>query len=96
MTYGPSDFDVNLAIVRCSLCDLSGYRLGSAVVCDHIDHRPAYDRGMAAVRAVLDQHRKDSVRPTILARNEAFEQQRLVDRQRQAAPPAKLPGLTDE
>ena len=39
------------AIAGCELCDADGYR--GARVCDHIDHRPAAKRGMAAVRAAM-------------------------------------------
>jgi hypothetical protein len=39
------------AIVECELCDDDGYR--GSQVCDHIDHHPAYGRGMALVRAAL-------------------------------------------
>lgn len=38
-----------LRIANCDLCDDTGYNAARRV-CDHIDHRPAYDRGMAAVR----------------------------------------------
>lgn len=45
------------AIRSCTLCDENGYRMGSTV-CDHIDHRPIYARGMAAVNAVLEEARR--------------------------------------
>lgn len=41
-----------LRIANCALCDADGYTPGLAV-CDHIDHRPAAARGMAAVRAAM-------------------------------------------
>lgn len=41
-----------LRIVNCELCDDDGYNAAGRI-CDHIDHRPAYARGMAKVRAVL-------------------------------------------
>ena len=40
-----------LRIANCALCDEQGYR--GATICDHIDHRPAYRRGMDLVREVL-------------------------------------------
>lgn len=42
-----------MAIVHCGLCDDDGYH--GSVVCDHIDHRPAAERGMAKVRAALEK-----------------------------------------
>jgi len=44
----------NWAISRCPLCNLHGYR-PNGLVCDHVDHAPAYARGMAAVRAALQK-----------------------------------------
>ncbi|MFV8049922.1 hypothetical protein [Mycobacterium sp. 48b] len=41
-----------IRIANCSLCDSEGYT-PSFTVCDHIDHRPAAVRGMAAVRAAM-------------------------------------------
>lgn len=41
-----------LRIANCQLCDDDGYTPGY-VVCDHIDHRPAAKRGMAAIRAAM-------------------------------------------
>ena len=41
-----------LRIANCQLCDDDGYTPGH-VICDHIDHRPAAQRGMAAVRAAM-------------------------------------------
>ena len=43
--------DTAAAIANCGMCDDDGYR--GASVCDHQDHRPAYERGMALVREVL-------------------------------------------
>lgn len=43
--------DAAAAINACGMCDDDGYR--GATVCDHQDHRPAYERGMALVREVL-------------------------------------------
>jgi hypothetical protein len=40
-----------IRIANCSLCDTDGYR--GAIICDHIDRRPTYQRGMALVRAAL-------------------------------------------
>lgn len=42
--------------VNCGLCDDGGYR-GSAV-CDHVDRTDIYKRGMARVRAALDEAAK--------------------------------------
>lgn len=42
-----------LRIANCGLCNDDGYR--GATICDHIDHRPAYARGMAKVRAALSK-----------------------------------------
>lgn len=92
----PSNWARNQAIVNCNLCDLNGYRAGSSTICDHVDHRPAYDRGMAAVRAVLDKSRKESIRPTLMARQEAFNIQQLVERQRTGNPSTMLPEVSDE
>lgn len=44
-----------LRIANCALCNDDGYR--GATICDHIDHRPAYKRGMALVRAALTKGR---------------------------------------
>lgn len=41
-----------LRIANCQLCDDDGYTPGH-VVCDHRDHRPAAQRGMAAIRAAM-------------------------------------------
>lgn len=41
-----------IRIANCQLCDDDGYTPGN-VVCDHRDHRPAAQRGMAAVRAAM-------------------------------------------
>ena len=41
-----------IRISNCQLCDEDGYTPGN-VVCDHIDHRPAAKRGMAAIRAAM-------------------------------------------
>ncbi len=41
-----------LRIANCKLCDADGYTPGH-VVCDHRDHRPAAQRGMAAIRAAM-------------------------------------------
>lgn len=46
----PVHIDPSL-IAFCELCDDEGYR-GNRV-CDHVDHAPAAERGMAKVRAVL-------------------------------------------
>jgi hypothetical protein len=77
------------AISRCQLCDLQGYR-PNGLLCDHVDHRPAYDRGMAAVREVLAKSKRESVRPTLLARQEAFNRQQLVNQARESGPPLPL------
>lgn len=42
-----------LAVANCGLCDDDGYR--GMRVCDHVDHAPAAERGMAAVRAALER-----------------------------------------
>lgn len=39
------------AIVDCGLCDDDGYR--GHRVCDHQDHAPAAERGMARIREIL-------------------------------------------
>lgn len=39
------------AIAECQLCDDSGIR--NRFPCDHVDHRPAYRRGIAAVREAM-------------------------------------------
>ena len=41
-----------LRIANCRLCDADGYT-PRHVVCDHRDHRPAAQRGMAAIRAAM-------------------------------------------
>lgn len=41
-----------LRIANCQLCDGDGYT-PNRTICDHIDHRPAALRGMAAVRAAM-------------------------------------------
>lgn len=41
-----------LRIANCQLCDADGYT-PNRTICDHIDHRPAAVRGMAAVRAAM-------------------------------------------
>ena len=41
-----------LRIANCQLCDGDGYT-PNRTICDHIDHRPAAARGMAAVRAAM-------------------------------------------
>ncbi|WP_409430563.1 hypothetical protein ACJEIK_26365 [Mycobacterium sp. SMC-16] len=41
-----------LRIANCQLCDGDGYT-PNRTICDHIDHRPAAVRGMAAVRAAM-------------------------------------------
>lgn len=41
-----------IRIANCKLCDDDGYTPGN-VVCDHRDHRPAAQRGMAAIRAAM-------------------------------------------
>lgn len=41
-----------IRIANCGLCDDDGYN-AARVVCDHVDHRPAYERGMAAVREAM-------------------------------------------
>jgi hypothetical protein len=45
---------INRAAANCTLCDLHGYR-PSGILCDHVDHRPAYDRGMALCRQALSK-----------------------------------------
>lgn len=45
-----------LAIVNCELCDEHGYR--GNLVCDHVDHWPAAQRGLARCRAVLADVKK--------------------------------------
>lgn len=47
--------DHQAAIDACALCDPDGTRNGFA--CDHIDHRPAAARGMAAIRAAMGWNR---------------------------------------
>ncbi|WP_458317133.1 hypothetical protein [Mycolicibacterium brisbanense] len=41
-----------LRVANCELCDDDGYT-PRHVVCDHRDHRPAAQRGMAAIRAAM-------------------------------------------
>lgn len=43
------------AIVACGLCDDDGYR--GLLVCNHVDHTAAAERGMARIRAVLAKDR---------------------------------------
>lgn len=43
------------AIVACTLCDDDGYR--GLLVCDHVDHTAAAERGMARIREVLAKDR---------------------------------------
>lgn len=43
------------AVIACDLCDDDGYH--GTLVCDHQDHRPAAERGMARIRAVLTKDR---------------------------------------
>ena len=76
---------------HCRLCNRDGYR-PNGYICDHIDHRPAYERGMAAVRSELEASRRKSARPTFTARREAYERQQLVDRQRAGFEPPKEVG----
>jgi hypothetical protein len=54
-------------------------------------YRRAARKGMEQVRAALDEAKKNSVRPTLRAREEAFRHQQAVQRQRDAAPPVPLP-----
>ena len=42
-------------IANCPYCDPDGYRNSTGLICDHKNHRPAYDVGMAAIRAVLQK-----------------------------------------
>lgn len=44
---------VPVAIANCEFCDDDGYRIANSLICDHQNHRPAYEAGMAAVRAAL-------------------------------------------
>lgn len=39
------------AITNCGLCDQDGYR--GTTVCDHTDHHPAAQRGIALIRAQM-------------------------------------------
>ncbi len=41
-----------LRIANCGLCDDDGYNAARRV-CDHVDHAPVYERGMAAVREAM-------------------------------------------
>lgn len=43
------------AIVACGLCDDDGYR--GLLVCNHVDHTAAAERGMARIRQVLAKDR---------------------------------------
>lgn len=45
------------AINECDLCDLYGYT-PTRLVCDHIDHRPAAERGRRLVTQALNQARQ--------------------------------------
>ena len=40
-----------LRIANCTLCNDDGYR--GSIICDHVDHRPAYDRGMTNLRETM-------------------------------------------
>lgn len=42
-----------IRIANCPLCDDTGYVQGTATVCDHKDHRPARDRGIALVKQTM-------------------------------------------
>ena len=45
------------AIAACTLCDADGY-LDGFRVCDHVDHRPAAERGRRLVAAELAKIRE--------------------------------------
>lgn len=47
----PTPTERALAVVHCGLCDDDGYR--GTVVCDHVDHTGAAQRGMALIRGTL-------------------------------------------
>lgn len=58
----PTPGERALAVVDCGLCDDDGYR--GTVVCDHVDHTGAAQRGMAKVRQILTQKpRRDTDTP---------------------------------
>lgn len=49
---GPTRAELRaIAIRACHLCDTDGYR--GHTVCDHTDHAPAAQRGIALIRAAL-------------------------------------------
>jgi hypothetical protein len=58
----PAEHHHPQTIAECDLCDDEGYR-GSRV-CDHVDYRPAAQRGMYLIRQVLEgkqqQHQEES------------------------------------
>lgn len=53
-----------LRITDCDLCDDDGYVPGTGIRCDHRDHRPAYARGMAAVRKAMGWDQDSTSRHT--------------------------------
>jgi len=73
-------------IANCGLCDDEGYR--GATPCDHIDHRPAYERGMTAVREAMGW---DTGGRTA----DALPSRRAAGRPNQPHP-SHLPGGTDQ
>lgn len=77
----------------CSMCDSRGYR-PNGYVCDHVDHRPAYQRGMEMVAAALRASRKSSVRDTMRARRAAYGEWAAAESRRtepSARPPQPVP-----
>ncbi len=51
------------AIEACQLCDDDGYR--GLAVCDHVEHRAAVRRGMAAIRSTMGWKPRDETRDEI-------------------------------
>lgn len=53
----PTDTEIRAqAVAHCDLCDELGYR--GTIVCDHIDHSAANERGRALVLAELEKIRR--------------------------------------
>jgi hypothetical protein len=73
-------------ILNCGMCDEDGYRPNMSV-CDHRDHASVNARGMAKVRAALEDQRS-KLKKIDMVSNPIIED--LVDRQRNAAPPEPI------
>jgi hypothetical protein len=78
-------------INACDCCDAQGYR-PNGTLCPHTDKFDrAARRGMSLVRAALTKAKKNSVTSTLRARESAYRQRELVDRQRTDPTPPPCP-----